>query len=188
VSTMCGQADDMWMAEGLDLSVTFKEGMDAALQNLKAGAEDEIDLPHDDKAQLPDKWHESHEPPIRFISPRKDEYRRRGEQWMNLFLHLYNNKLCGIFAGFNLDEPLVFFYHCLMEEEEIERGDFLREIMDMLENDQTRQDWLARVDQLFEGEITWNEFSNLVANALDLKEDKRTNTTGPGESLMTLSF
>ncbi|KAG1840046.1 hypothetical protein F4604DRAFT_1940337 [Suillus subluteus] len=71
ISIMLGQADDAWMSEGLDLSEMFKKEMDAALKRLRDGAE-EIHITHDENAELPDRWHESHEPPIRFISKRKD--------------------------------------------------------------------------------------------------------------------
>ncbi|KAG1853360.1 hypothetical protein F4604DRAFT_1686362 [Suillus subluteus] len=157
IPMMLGQADNAWMSKGLDLSEMFKRSMNAALKELKKGGE-EIDIPYNENAELPDKWHESHEPPIRFISERKDEFLRQ---------------------GFTLDEPLVFLYHCLRAEEEIERGDFLREIIDMLATDETRQAWSLRVDQLINGEMTWDDFSNLVADELDLELDQRVNSMGP---------
>ncbi|KAG1853347.1 hypothetical protein F4604DRAFT_1933241 [Suillus subluteus] len=157
IPMMLGQAENAWMSKGLDLSEMFKRSMNAALEELKTGGE-EIDIPYNENAELPDKWHESHEPPIRFISERKDEFLRQ---------------------GFTLDEPLVFLYHCLRAEEEIERGDFLREIMDMLANDETLQEWSSCVDQLIDSEMTWDDFSNLVAGELDLELDQRVNSMGP---------
>ncbi|KAG1839365.1 hypothetical protein F4604DRAFT_1691302 [Suillus subluteus] len=113
IPMMLGGTDDAWMSKGLDLSEMFKKDMDAALKQLKKGGE-EIDIAFNENAELPDKWHESHEPPIRFIR-------------------------------FALDEPLIFLYRCLQAEVEIERGDFLREVMDMLANDEARdQRWRAR--------------------------------------------
>ncbi|KAG1853377.1 hypothetical protein F4604DRAFT_1686374 [Suillus subluteus] len=156
ISIMLGQADDAWMSEGLDLSEMFKKEMDAALKRLRDGAE-EIHIAYNENAELPDKWHESHEPPIRFISERKDQFLR---------------------DGFTLDEPLVFLYHCLRAEEEIERGDFLREIMDMLPSDGTRQRWSFGIDRLIDGEMALDEFSNLVSDVLDLELDRRANNMG----------
>ncbi|KAG1837450.1 hypothetical protein DFJ58DRAFT_734343 [Suillus subalutaceus] len=166
IPTMLGQADNAWMSKGLDLSEMFKRSMNAALKELKTGGEG-IDIPYNENAELPDKWHESHEPPIRFISERKDAFLRQ---------------------GFTLDEPLVFLYHCLRAEEEIERGDFLREIMDMLATDETRQEWSLRVDQLIDGEMTWDDFSNLVADELDLELDQRVNSMGPDDVELDLPF
>ncbi|KAG1800635.1 uncharacterized protein BJ212DRAFT_1487918 [Suillus subaureus] len=75
ISMMLGQADDAWMSKGLDLSVMFKKEMDAALKRLRDGGQ-EVHITHDENAELPDKWHESHEPPIQFISKRKDQLLR----------------------------------------------------------------------------------------------------------------
>ncbi|KAG1817299.1 uncharacterized protein BJ212DRAFT_1299431 [Suillus subaureus] len=75
ISMMLGQADDAWMSKGLDLSVMFKKEMDAALKRLRDGGE-EVHITHDENAELPDRWHESHEPPIQFISKRKDQLLR----------------------------------------------------------------------------------------------------------------
>jgi hypothetical protein len=83
-------------------------------------------------------------------------------------------------AGFNLDQPMIFLYRCLRDEVEIERADFLRELMDMLATDETRYQWSLHVDQLIDGEMTWEEFSDLVADALDLKPNSRSNTIGSG--------
>ncbi|KAG1837459.1 hypothetical protein DFJ58DRAFT_734351 [Suillus subalutaceus] len=166
IPMMLGGADNAWMSKGLDLSEMFKKDMDAAIKHLKKGGKG-IDIPYDENAALPDRWHEYHEPPIRFISERKDQFLR---------------------DGFTLDAPLVFLYHCLRAEEEIERRDFLREIMDMLPNDGTRQQWSLRVDQLIDGEMAWDEFSNLVADALDLELDRRTNNMGPDSVEPDLPF
>ncbi|KAG1764979.1 hypothetical protein EV702DRAFT_1204793 [Suillus placidus] len=154
---MLGRADHAWMYDGLDLSELFKKGVDTALHELKKGGE-QVDITHDENAELPDKWHELHEPPIRFTSERKDKF------------------LCD---GSTLDKPLVFLYCCLQDEEEIEREDFLREIMDMWATDEARQRWSSHVDQLIDGEMKWDDFSNLVADELDLKPDQRVNSMGP---------
>ncbi|KAG1853620.1 hypothetical protein F4604DRAFT_1686218 [Suillus subluteus] len=156
IPMMLGGTDDAWMSKGLDLSEMFKKDMDAALKQLKKGGE-EIDIAFNENAELPDKWHESHEPPIRFISERKDKFLR---------------------DGFALDEPLIFLYRCLQAEVEIERGDFLREVMDMLANDEARDQWSFRVDQLIDGEMAWDEFSDLVSDGLNLELDRRANTNG----------
>ncbi|KAG2030701.1 hypothetical protein BDR03DRAFT_986912 [Suillus americanus] len=79
-------------------------------------------------------------------------------------------------SRFTLDKPLVFLYYCLRAEEEIERGDFLREIMDMLASNETRQHWSLCVDQLIDSQTTWNDFCNLVAEELDLEFDQRVNS------------
>ncbi|KAG2336388.1 hypothetical protein BDR05DRAFT_953406 [Suillus weaverae] len=144
---MLGREDHAWMYCGLDLSELFKQGMDTALHELKQGGE-QVDITHDENAQLPDKWHELHEPPIRFTSEWKDKF---------------------ICDGFTLEEPLVFLYYCLQDKEEIERGDFLREIMDMLVTDEARQRWPSHVNRLIDGEMKWDDFSNVVADELDLE-------------------
>ncbi|KAG1830990.1 hypothetical protein DFJ58DRAFT_736774 [Suillus subalutaceus] len=154
IQLMLGGTDNAWMSKGLDLSEMFKESRDGALEVCKSGGKG-TDIIYDENAELPDKWHESHEPPIRFVSQRKDEFLRQ---------------------GFTLDEPLVFFYYCLRAEEEIERGDFLREIMDMLATDETQQHWSSCVDQLIDSEITWNDFCDLLAEELDLELDQRVNS------------
>jgi hypothetical protein len=77
IPLMLGHAENGWMFEGLDISEMFKKGMNAALKNLKDGGM-EVQITYDGSAQLPDKWHESHEPPIRFISERKEKYLRNG--------------------------------------------------------------------------------------------------------------
>ncbi|KAG2127467.1 uncharacterized protein EDB93DRAFT_1257031 [Suillus bovinus] len=157
ISLSISQAGDAWMLGGLDLTEMFKKEMNLALKELTKGGE-MVDITHDQNAELPDKWHESHEPPIRFMSERKEEFIRN---------------------GFTLDEPLVFLYYCLQDDEEIERESFLREIMDMLPNDETRQQWSLRVDKLFDGEMKWDDFSNLVGDELDLELAQRVNSMGP---------
>jgi hypothetical protein len=77
IPSMLGHAGDGWMFQGLDVSDMFKKGMNAALKNLKDGGL-EVQITHDGNAALPDKWHESHEPPIRFISERKEKFLRDG--------------------------------------------------------------------------------------------------------------
>lgn len=52
--------------------------------------------------------------------------------------------------------------------------------MDMLPNDETRQQWSLRVDKLFDGEMKWDDFSNLVGDELDLELAQRVNSMGPG--------
>ncbi|KAG2338168.1 hypothetical protein BDR05DRAFT_1004411 [Suillus weaverae] len=108
--------------------------------------------------ELPDKWHELHEPSIRSTSKWKDRF------------------LCD---GFTLNEPLVFLYHCLQDDDEIECEDFLREIMDMLVTDEARQWWSSHIDQLFNGEMKWDDFNNLVADELGFKLDQWVNSMGP---------
>ncbi|KAG1758075.1 hypothetical protein EDD22DRAFT_957266 [Suillus occidentalis] len=154
IPLMLGHADNEWLFDGLDVSDMFKKGMNAALKNLKDGGL-EVQITHDGNAALPDKWHESHEPPIRFISERKDKFLR---------------------DGFTIDQPLVFLYHCLREG--TERADFLSEIMDMLATEERRYQWSLHVDQLFDGEVTWDEFSDLVADELRLEPDARDNAIG----------
>ncbi|KAG2359307.1 hypothetical protein BDR07DRAFT_1488414 [Suillus spraguei] len=157
VPTMLGGTDNAWMAKGLDLSAMFKKNINAALKQLKEG--EGVDIIYDENAELPDRWHESHEPPIRFISERKEQFLR---------------------DGFTLDEPLVFLYHCLAAEDGIKCGDFLREIMDMLDTDETLHEWSSCVDQLIDGNMTWDEFSHLLAEALDLKPNRQANTIDSG--------
>jgi hypothetical protein len=77
IPLMLGHAGNAWMFKGLDVSEMFKKGMNAALKNLKDGGS-EVQITHDGNAALPDKWHESHEPPIRFISERKEKFLRDG--------------------------------------------------------------------------------------------------------------
>ncbi|KAG2336719.1 hypothetical protein BDR05DRAFT_1005602 [Suillus weaverae] len=163
---MLGREDHAWMYDGLDLSELFKQGMDTALHELKKGGE-QVDITHDENAQLPDKWHELHEPPIRFTSERKDKF---------------------ICDGFTLDEPLVFLYRCLQDDDEIEREDFLREIMDMWATDESRRRWSSHVDQLFDGEMKWDDFSDLVADELGLEPDQRVNSMGPDGAEPDLLF
>jgi hypothetical protein len=71
----------------------------------------------------------------------------------------------------------------MVSEEGIERGDLLREIMDMLATDEARHEWSLRVDQLIDGEMSWQEFSNLAADGLDLQPNRRAYTMGPGKSI-----
>jgi hypothetical protein len=73
---MLGETDNSWMAKGLDLSAMFKKNINAALKQLKEG--EGVDITYDENAELPDRWHESHEPPIRFISERKEQFLRDG--------------------------------------------------------------------------------------------------------------
>ncbi|KAG1818576.1 uncharacterized protein BJ212DRAFT_1479582 [Suillus subaureus] len=146
ISMMLGGTDNAWMSKGLDLSEMFKKEMDVALKQLKKGGEG-IDIAYDANAELPDKWHEAHEPPIH----------------------------CQI----HLDEPLVFLYHCLWVEEEIKCEDFLKEIMDMMANNKTQHKWSSHVEQLIDGGMTWDGFSNLVTDELDLELDRQANTMGP---------
>ncbi|KAG2359315.1 hypothetical protein BDR07DRAFT_1488420 [Suillus spraguei] len=157
IPTMLGETDNSWMAKGLDLSAMFKKNINAALKQLKEG--EGVDITYDENAELPDRWHESHEPPIRFISERKEQFLR---------------------DGFTLDEPLVFLYHCLAAEDGIKRGDFLREIMDMLDTDETLHEWSSCVDQLIDGNMTWDGFSHLLAEALNLEPDRQANTIDSG--------
>ncbi|KAG1765729.1 hypothetical protein EV702DRAFT_1204468 [Suillus placidus] len=163
---MLGRADHAWMYDGLDLSELFKKGVDTALHVLKTGGE-QVDITHDENAELPDKWHELHEPLIRFTSERKDKF------------------LCD---GFTLDEPLVFLCYCMQDDEEIEREDFLREIMDMWATDEARQRWSSHVDQLIDGHMKWDDFSNLVADELGLDPDQRVNSMGPDGAEPDLPF
>jgi hypothetical protein len=83
-------------------------------------------------------------------------------------------------AGFNLNQPVTFLYRCMRDEVGIERADFLREVMDMMTTDETQYRWLLHVDQLIDGEITWKEFTDLVANALYLKPNSQGNAIGSG--------
>src|ERR1700692_988405 len=83
-------------------------------------------------------------------------------------------------AGFNLDQPMTFLHRCMRDEVEIERADFLREVMDVMASDETRYQWSLHVDQLIDGEMTWEEFSDLLADALDLKPNSQGNTIGSG--------
>ncbi|KAG1803296.1 uncharacterized protein BJ212DRAFT_1304624 [Suillus subaureus] len=66
ILTMLGQVDNAWMLEGLNPSEMFKKPMEAALKELKKGGEG-INIAYNENVELPDKWHESHEPPIQFI-------------------------------------------------------------------------------------------------------------------------
>ncbi|KAG1776710.1 hypothetical protein EV702DRAFT_1198100 [Suillus placidus] len=156
-SMMLGQADNAWMYNRLDLSELFKKGVDTALHELKKGGE-HVDITHNENTELPDKWHELHEPPIQFTSERKDKF------------------LCD---GFTLDEPLVFLNYCMQDDKEIQCDDFLREIMDMWATDEARQQWSSHVVQLIDGEMKWDNFSNLVADELGLDPDQRVNSMGP---------
>ncbi|KAG1776722.1 hypothetical protein EV702DRAFT_1046046 [Suillus placidus] len=140
-SMMLGQADNAWMYDGLDLSELFKKGVDTALHELKKGGE-QVDITHNENTELPDKWHELHEPPIWFTSEQKDKF------------------LC-------------------KDNEEIQCDDFLREIMDMWATDEARQQWSSHVVQLIDGEMKWDNFSNLVADELGLDPDQRVNSMGP---------
>lgn len=79
ISLSISQAGDAWMLGGLDLTEMFKKEMNLALKELTKGGE-MVDITHDQNAELPDKWHESHEPPIRFMSERKEEFIRNGLQ------------------------------------------------------------------------------------------------------------
>jgi hypothetical protein len=83
-------------------------------------------------------------------------------------------------AGFNLDQPMTFLHRCMRDEVEVERADFLREVMDVMASDETRYQWSLHVDQLIDGEMTWEEFSDLLADALDLKPNSQGNTIGSG--------
>jgi hypothetical protein len=68
----------------------------------------------------------------------------------------------------------------LAAEDGIKRGDFLREIMDMLDTDETLHEWSSCVDQLIDGNMTWDGFSHLLAEALNLEPDRQANTIDSG--------
>jgi hypothetical protein len=44
------------------------------------------------------------------------------------------------------------------------------------------------VDQLFDGEVTWDEFSDLVADELRLEPDARDNAIGLGTCIQGISI
>jgi hypothetical protein len=60
--------------------------------------------------------------------------------------------------------------------------------MDMLATDETRNQWSLHVDQLIDGEVTWDEFSDLVADELSLETDARANVIGPGTCIQGISI
>ncbi|KAG2338169.1 hypothetical protein BDR05DRAFT_952078 [Suillus weaverae] len=51
--------------------------------------------------------------------------------------------------------------------------------MDMLVTDEARQWWSSHIDQLFNGEMKWDDFNNLVADELGFKLDQWVNSMGP---------
>jgi hypothetical protein len=77
VSEILDQKDDGWISKGIDVSVIFKRGLSDALKTLKKAGKD-VDITYNEASQIPNRWHECHEPPIRFVSERKDQFYRRG--------------------------------------------------------------------------------------------------------------
>jgi hypothetical protein len=178
MSATLDQTDNDWIFRGIDVSVIFKRGLSDALKTLKHGGQD-VDIIYHEGAEIPIRWHECHDPPIRFISKRKDHLYRHGKQWMVSCLRLNSHVILRP-AGFNLDEPMIFLSQCLRDKEEIERADFLREIMDMLATDERRYQLSLHVDKLFDSEVTWDEFCLTVMDVLNLEPDARADTIGPG--------
>lgn len=77
MSEILDQNDDGWSSKGIDVSVVFKRGLSQALKTLKKAGK-EVDITYSEGSQMPQRWHECHEPPIRFISERKDHFYRQG--------------------------------------------------------------------------------------------------------------
>ncbi|KAG1721424.1 uncharacterized protein EDB91DRAFT_1088451 [Suillus paluster] len=147
ISMMHVGADTRWMTNGLDISAIFKKHKKGALSYITDKSRDGINLPYNEEVALPDRWLEHHEPPIRFMSPRKDMYLR---------------------AGNILHKPLLFLFNCLSNKPAINPTGFLCEIMDILYTNKRKEYWSVSVDALFEGELSWKDFGNLLTEELDL--------------------